>query len=107
MSGSRDRITAAHATWERPRKRQTVALFCRFILKPQRSSCKARRCRTVSHSRRITQTLQPNLGDGKPQEIQLPPGTVTAMIKRVSDEYAPAATSGFTVQIAQRLAARP
>jgi hypothetical protein len=59
------------------------------------------------HSKRITQTLPPNFGDGKPQEIQLPPGTVTAMIRRVSDEFASVATSGLTVQIAQKLAAGP
>jgi hypothetical protein len=59
------------------------------------------------HSKRITQTLPPNFGDGKPQELQLPPGTVTAMIKRVSDDFAPAAASGFTIHIAQKLSAGP
>ena len=61
----------------------------------------------VPHSRRITQTLPPNFGDGKPQELQLPPGMVTAMIKRLSDDFAPAAASGLTIQIAQKLAVGP
>ena len=59
----------------------------------------------LPHSRRITQTLPPNFGEGRPLEIDFPPGQVTAMIKRIPDEFAPAATSGLTLQITQKLAA--
>ena len=59
----------------------------------------------VPHTRQINAHLPPLFGDGKPQEINSPPGTVTVMFRRVRDEFAPAATEGFTVTMARRLAA--
>jgi hypothetical protein len=52
----------------------------------------------MRHSRRITQTLPPAFGDGSPVEFDTPPGIVTAMIKRVPDDFEPAAVHGFKIQ---------
>jgi hypothetical protein len=49
----------------------------------------------VPHSRRITQTLPAEFGDGTPVEFNIPPGPVTAMIKRIPDGFEPAAFYGF------------
>lgn len=42
--------------------------------------------------------VPPEFGDGKPFEINMPPGPVTLMVKRVSDELAWMA-DGFTITI--------
>jgi hypothetical protein len=48
-------------------------------------------------ARRITQTLPAEFGDGTPVEFETGQGIVTAMIKRVPDEFEPAAFYGFTL----------
>jgi hypothetical protein len=53
----------------------------------------------VHYSRHIKQTLPRDFGDGAPINIESPPGTVTAMVKRVPDEWEPAAFQGFTFQL--------
>jgi hypothetical protein len=40
----------------------------------------------------------PAFGDGKPFEVYVAPGTITLMVKRISDEYAPFA-DGISVNI--------
>jgi hypothetical protein len=57
----------------------------------------------LPHTRHFDTLLPPDFGDGKPQEISSPPGLVTVMIKRIRDEFAPAAVQGVTEQTAQRL----
>ena len=51
----------------------------------------------LPHTRQISTQLPPGFGDGAPQEIEVPPGVVTLMIKRIGEEYAPVATEGITV----------
>ena len=41
-------------------------------------------------------TVPPNFGDGQPVTVNLPPGQVTLMAKRVPDDFAPFA-AGFTI----------
>src|SRR5262245_56444405 len=61
----------------------------------------------VPHRRQLSAVLPPDFGDGKPQEMQSSPGSVTVMVKRISDEFAPAATSGVTLIFAKQLATSP
>ncbi len=56
------------------------------------------------HSRDISVELPPDFGDGAPQDLTSLPGMIKVMIKRIPDDFAPAATNGFTLQIAQKLA---
>jgi hypothetical protein len=49
----------------------------------------------LPHTREIDQLLPPGFGDGKPIEIDSPPGTVTVMIRKIPDEF----NRGMSVQI--------
>jgi hypothetical protein len=51
------------------------------------------------YSRHIKEIFPANFGDGIPLTFNIPPGSVTAMIKRMPDEFEPAAFQGFTFQI--------
>jgi hypothetical protein len=53
--------------------------------------------------REIRQNMPRGFGDGRPIEIISRSRTVTVMVKRIPDEFAPAATQGLSIQIAQRL----
>ena len=53
--------------------------------------------------REIRQNMPRDFGDGRPIEIISRSRTVTIMVKRIPDEFAPAATQGLSIQIAQRL----
>ena len=53
--------------------------------------------------REIRQMMPRDFGGGRPIEIISRSRTVTVMVKRIPDEFAPAATQGLSIQIAQRL----
>jgi len=53
--------------------------------------------------REIRQIMPRDFGDGRPIEIISRSRTVTVMVKRIPEEFAPAATQGLSIQIAQRL----
>jgi hypothetical protein len=53
--------------------------------------------------REIRQIMPRDFGDGRPIEIISGSRTVTVMVKRIPDEFAPAATEGLSIQIARRL----
>ena len=57
----------------------------------------------ISYSRRLRHLFPPLFGDGSPQQIDVSPGTVTVMVKRIADEFHDAAVDGFTLQTARRL----
>lgn len=59
----------------------------------------------LPHERHTKHRFPSGFGDGKPHELDAPPGTVTAMIKRIPDEFARAARDGFSIQIARQLSA--
>ena len=50
----------------------------------------------VDSTRARTITIPPDFGDGEPISIDLPPGILRLMIKRIPDDYARFA-SGFTI----------
>jgi hypothetical protein len=54
-------------------------------------------------TREIRQIMPRAFGDGRPIEIISGSRTVTVMVKRIPDEFAPAATHGLSIQMAQRL----
>src|SRR5262245_28795162 len=82
----------------------TISLTLAFEVQPGVALVTATAAQEVPYTRDIKAELPPNFGDGAPQEIAAPPGAVTVMIKRIADDFAPAATQGFTMAIAQRLA---
>lgn len=47
-------------------------------------------------SRSRTITMPPDFGDGKPVTVELPPGMVTLMVKKIPDDYSQFA-AGFTI----------
>jgi hypothetical protein len=53
--------------------------------------------------REIRQMMPRDFGGGRPIEVISRSRTVTIMVKRIPDEFRPAATQGLSVQIAQRL----
>jgi hypothetical protein len=56
----------------------------------------------LPHSRQISWTFPPAFGDGEPQMVEFV-GPVTVMVKRIPDENAAIAKSGFTPQMTARL----
>jgi hypothetical protein len=53
--------------------------------------------------RELRQIWPREFGNGRPIDIISRSTTVTVMVKRIPDEFAPAATQGLSVQIARRL----
>jgi hypothetical protein len=53
----------------------------------------------IPYRREIHHTFPPNFGDGVPQVVPSPPGTVTLMIKRLPNDWAPAVIQGFTLTV--------
>jgi hypothetical protein len=82
----------------------TVALMISQEVPPGVELAQGTAAQELPHTRHFDTLLPPDFGDGKPQEISSPPGLVTVMIKRIRDEFAPAAVQGVTEQTAQRLA---
>jgi hypothetical protein len=54
------------------------------------------------YSRLIAQSVPSSFGDGRPIELDSPPGSVTVMIKRVPDEYERALSEGVSVYIGDK-----
>lgn len=53
----------------------------------------------LPYQRRIKHRFPAQFGDGEPVRVDTPPGQVIMMVKRVLDDFAPAATKGFHIQI--------
>ena len=53
----------------------------------------------LPYARGIKHRFPPEFGDGAPQTVLLSPGTMTVMVKRAADDWAPAATKGFVIQL--------
>jgi hypothetical protein len=53
----------------------------------------------LPYARGIKHRFPPEFGDGAPQTVLLTPGTMTVMVKRAADNWAPAATKGFSIQL--------
>jgi hypothetical protein len=61
---------------------------------------------SVPYTRHIKEVLPDEFGNGEPQKLFNQNGTVTSlMIKRIADDYAPAA-AGFTLQLPTRSSGR-
>jgi hypothetical protein len=58
----------------------------------------------IPYQRQIKHRCPPAFGDGEPMRISGSPGEIIVMIKRVPDEFEGAATGGFTMQTAAKLA---
>jgi hypothetical protein len=53
----------------------------------------------LPYARGIKHRFPPEFGDGTPQTVLLTPGRMTVMVKRAADNWAPAATKGFSIQL--------
>jgi hypothetical protein len=53
----------------------------------------------TAYTRRIKQTLPPDFGDGAPIKVDTRRGILTAMVKRIPDDYEQAAFYGFILRI--------
>jgi hypothetical protein len=71
-----------------------------FVVAPDIETVQGTGPQDEQYTRPIRHTFAGNFGDGAPQNLLLP-GQVTAMIKRIPDEYAAAAVHGFTVEYAR------
>jgi hypothetical protein len=61
----------------------------------------------IPYQRQIKHRFPPGFGDGEPVRVQMPPGEIIVMVKRIPDGFEEAATNGFTIQTAVGLAQRP
>jgi hypothetical protein len=77
----------------------TIALSIHFDVAPGMMLVQGTAPQDVTHRRRISHVVPAAFGDGVPLEIPSPPGVVTVMVKRVPDEFAPAAEQGFRVEL--------
>jgi hypothetical protein len=75
----------------------TITLALAFEVQPGIRLVQGTAPQDLPHTRQISTRLPPGFGDGEPKEIEVPPGVVTLMIKRIGEEYAPVATEGITV----------
>jgi hypothetical protein len=55
----------------------------------------------LPHARHYTLHFPPDFGGGSPVNVDTPPGPVHVMVHRATDNYAPAALHGFTIQVRQ------
>lgn len=53
----------------------------------------------IPHRRKVEHMAPPLFGDGAPITVSVSPSSITLMIRRVSDEWAPAASNGFELKI--------
>lgn len=56
----------------------------------------------IPHRRHIEHNMPAGFGNGTPEEIPSPPGSVTVMVKRVPDDWARALSEGLSVLIGTR-----
>jgi hypothetical protein len=68
-----------------------------FEVKPGMIRVQGTAPQDLPQRREIDQVLPPGFGDGRPIKIDASPGTVTVMVRRISDEYA---ARGMSVQMA-------
>jgi len=86
-----------HGTATENGKNGEIALDLTFNVPPGVVLVQGTAPQEVPHSRHIAQILPPAFGDGTPVEFDTGPGIVTAMIKRIPDDFEPAAFYGFKV----------
>jgi hypothetical protein len=82
----------------------TIALDIEFEVPAGRVLVQGTYAQDLPHRRRINTVFPSAFGDGKPVEVPSPPGTVTVMVKRIPDDFAPAATTGVTFELARGFA---
>ena len=52
----------------------------------------------LPYTRHVEKELPPEFGDGAPKQIEVSPGFVTIMFKRIPDDFALWATEGFRLE---------
>src|SRR5580692_1994963 len=73
----------------------SISIAIDFVVRPGAVLVQGTSPQEVPYQRRIEQTLPPSFGDGRPVELHSPPGFITLMIKRVSDEFAKGVVEGI------------
>ncbi len=77
---------------------KTIALDIEFDVKPGMMLVQGTSPPDVTYRRRIRQNVPAGFGDGKPFELDSPPGFVTVMAKRVPDDFAAGLSQNVTFQ---------
>jgi hypothetical protein len=73
-----------------------------FLVAPGTTVVQGTAEQDVPYVRPLRHVFRPGtFGDGTPFKISVPPGEVTVMMKQIPDAFAPAATNGFTIEIAR------
>jgi hypothetical protein len=80
----------------------TITLALTFEVQPGIGLVQGTSAQELPYTRQIKVELPPGFGDGAPQVIDVRPGSVTLMFKRIPDDYAPAATEGFSLTMGRR-----
>jgi hypothetical protein len=76
-----------------------------FLVAPGTTVVQGSAEQDVPYVRPLRHIFAPDtFGNGAPFTINVPPGDVTVMTRRIPDEFAAAATDGFTVEIARGMA---
>jgi hypothetical protein len=88
-----------HGTATEDAASREITLDVTFDVTPGTALVQGTAPQEVQYSRQIKQISPPDFGDGAPIKIIAPPGNVTAMVKRIPDEFEPAAFQGFTFHV--------
>jgi hypothetical protein len=81
----------------------TIDLQLEFTVAPGFGTVQGTEPQELPYTRPVKHTLPPLFGDGEPARLFLPPAEVIVMVKRVPDDFAPAAVEGFTWALVQRM----
>jgi hypothetical protein len=76
----------------------TIEIDIDFDVMPGAMLVQGTAAQDVPHLRGIHHTMPPAFGDGRLEEVPSPPGTVTVMVKRIPNEWAPY-TDGFHIEL--------
>jgi hypothetical protein len=76
----------------------TIKLSTSFEVRPGRGLVVGTSAQDLPYSRAVEAELPPAFGNGAPQQIELSPGSVTIMFKRIPDDLASWATEGFRLE---------
>ena len=71
----------------------SISLDIEVDEKPATTLVKGTAAQEVPHRRKIRATMPPNFGDGSPQELPSPPGKLTVMVMRATENFAQAVAS--------------
>src|SRR5262245_46534814 len=76
----------------------TIKLSLSFEVRPGRGLAQGTAAQELPYARHVEAELPPEFGDGEAQRIEVSPGFVTIMFKRIPDDFASWAIDGFRLE---------